>query len=127
MKQTIDILKTLRSFKYAAAGILALFKYENNAKVHLLASVLVVALGAYFKITHYEWMAIVLAIGLVIAAEAFNTAIEKMADVVSPDYHEGIKSVKDLAAAGVLIMAITAAAIGCILFVPKIYALLNHI
>lgn len=121
MKQTIDIPKTIKSFKYAGAGIGALFKYENNAKVHIMASLMAIAFGFYFNIAFYEWIAVSLAIGLVMAAEAFNTAIEKLADIVSPEYHEGIKAVKDLAAAAVLILAITAAIIGCIIFAPKFY------
>ncbi len=121
MNQPINILKTLKSFKYAGAGIFSLFRHENNAKVHILAASIALILGVYFEIASYEWISIFIVIGLVCAAEAINTAIEKLADVVSPTYHEGIKVVKDLAAAAVLILAITSAIVGGIIFLPKIY------
>ena len=59
-------------------------------------------------------------IGLVLAAEAVNSAIEALADVVSPDYNEGIKRTKDLAAGAVLLLAMTAAMVGLIIFIPKL-------
>ncbi|WP_044198561.1 diacylglycerol kinase family protein [Dyadobacter tibetensis] len=119
MSRTIDIPKALRSFKYAAMGIVSLFANENNAKIHLFAAAVVVTLGFYTHISSQEWIMIILVIGLVWMAEAFNTSLEKLADVVSPQYHPAIKQVKDLAAAGVLIMAAAAVITGLIIFVPK--------
>lgn len=105
-------------------GIVSLFANENNAKIHLLAALSVMAVGYYLRLTAHEWILVLLAIGLVWMAEAFNTALEKLADVVSPEIHPGIKQVKDLAAAGVLIMAIVAFLTGLIIFIPKFAALL---
>jgi len=120
MSRPINIRKAIRSFKYAGMGIYGLFRHENNARIHLIACILVVIAGVIFHISATEWCFIVIQIGLVCAAEAINTAIEKLADVVSPDYHIAIKDVKDVAAAAVLILAISAVIVGGIIFIPKI-------
>jgi diacylglycerol kinase len=116
----INIPKTIRSFKYAFAGLLTLFRFENNARVHLLAALVVAIAGVWLRLTSTEWALVCLAIGGVWSAEAFNTAIEKLCDVVSPQYHSQIKAVKDLAAAGVLLFALAAAGVAAAVFVPKI-------
>jgi diacylglycerol kinase len=120
MRGPIDILKAARSFRYAGAGIYSLFRYENNARIHLMACILVVIAGVFFQISSVEWMLIVIQIGLVWAAEAFNTSIEKLADLVSAEYNPIIKIVKDTAAAGVLILSVSAVIVGCIVFVPRL-------
>lgn len=112
MNGPIDIFKAVRSFRYAGAGIYSLFRYENNARIHLMACIAVVIAGVFFQISSTEWCLIVIQIALVWAGEAFNTAIEKLADLVSAEYHPVIKVVKDTAAAGVLLMAISAVKIG---------------
>lgn len=114
-----------RSFTYAAEGVIALFRYENNARFHLLIAVAVCVAGIILELSYLDWLVIVMVIGGVWAAEAFNTAIEKLCDVVSPDIHPQIKAVKDLAAAGVLIMAGTAALIGLIIFGKAIITLFS--
>ena len=123
MRSPIDFRKAARSFRYATQGILDLFRFENNARIHLFAAIAVVVAGFYFQLSRTEWALIIIQIALVWAAEAFNTALEKLADVVSPDYHPLIKSVKDLAAGGVLIVAIAAAIVGTLIFYPKLAAL----
>jgi diacylglycerol kinase len=120
----INIRKMLRSFGYAFEGVTALFRHENNARFHLLAAIGVLLTGIGFDIDSKEWALIVLAIGGVWAAEAFNTALEKLCDLVSPDVHPQIKAIKDLAAAGVLIMAGAAVVIGLLIFGEKIIRLL---
>jgi diacylglycerol kinase len=112
----INVRKMLRSFGYAVEGMVALFRYENNARFHLLAALVVVIAGIIIGLTYLDWVIIAIVIGGVWAAEAFNTAIEKLCDVVSPGIHPQIKAIKDLAAAGVLIMAGTAALAGVIIF-----------
>ena len=123
MKQLVNIRKALRSFRFAGAGVFSLFRYENNARIHLLAALLVVTMSIILDLSALEWCVVVIQIGLVWGAEAMNTAIEKLADVVSPDYHPTIKVAKDLAAAGVLILSVSAVIIGGILFIPKLFAL----
>ncbi len=117
----IDAPKTVRSFGYAGKGIMALFRAENNAKVHLLAAGLVIGAGLWLGLSVVEWALLLTQIGLVFAAEAINTALEKLADVVMPDYHPQIGAVKDLAAGAVLILAIVAALVGALILGPKLW------
>lgn len=112
--------KRLRSFKYAFHGIWLLVRYEHNAWIHCFAAVCVVVAGAVLRLSAAEWIVITFAIGLVLAAEAINSSIEALADLVSPGYNEAIKRTKDLAAGAVLILAIAAAVVGLIVFVPKL-------
>ena len=74
----------------------------------------------YSGLSQTEWMAVVIVIGAVLSAEAINSSIESLADLVSPEYNEAIKKTKDLAAGAVLIMAIAAAIVGSIIFFPKL-------
>ena len=80
------------------------------------------AAGFYFRISSFEWIAVAVAIGLVFITEAINTAIEQLADVVSPGKNERIGRIKDLAAAAVLLSAITAVVIGLVVFGPQVMA-----
>lgn len=123
----INIRKMLRSFGYAFEGLSALFRYENNARFHLLAAITVMIAGIGFDVDLKEWALIALTIGGVWAAEAFNTALEKLCDLVLPDVHPQIKAIKDLAAAGVLIMAGVAIIIGVLVFGEKLKFLFNVI
>ena len=123
MKQEkFSIAKRLKSFTYAFSGLRMLFREEHNAWIHLFATVCVIVAGFVFHISPLEWVAVVFAIGLVIGGEAFNTAIEILADVVCPKRDERIKKVKDLSAAAVLVSALAALTIGLIVFIPKIIA-----
>ncbi len=111
--------KRLRSFGYAFHGIRLLITQEANAWIHCFAAVCVVVAGFFFGISMSEWIAVIFAIGMVLAAEAVNSAIEALADRVTQEYDEAIKRTKDLASGAVLILAIAAAIIGCIVFIPK--------
>jgi len=92
--------------------MLALFRLENNAKVHLLLAMLVIAAGLWLGLSRVEWAIILTQIGLVWAAEAINTAIEKLCDFVSPGLNPQIKAIKDMASGAVLIVAIMAVVVG---------------
>ncbi|GAB3915799.1 diacylglycerol kinase family protein [Larkinella terrae] len=120
MSRWIDVRKNLRSFRFAVEGIGTLFRFENNAKIHLLAAIAVVIAGIWLRLNRTEWALILTQVGLVLAAEAFNTAIEKLADVVSPERHPQIKAVKDLSAAGVLLVVIIAVIVGILIFGTKL-------
>ena len=113
-----DYKKQLRSFKYAWKGICACVGKEQNLDFHLLVMVLVIIAGFYFGITRMEWVAVVLCFGLVIGAELFNSAVERLTNLAHPDYSELAGKVKDIAAGAVLVTAIAAAAVGLIIFVP---------
>ena len=110
----------VKSFGYAFKGIWWLISSQQNAWVHLLATFVVVGLGWYLDISGGEWIAVVLSMGAVWMAEAMNTAIEWLTDLVSPEYHPLAGKVKDVAAGGVLLAAIGAAIVGGIVFIPYI-------
>lgn len=109
-----------RSFRYAFQGIRTLFLTEHNARIHALATVLVIIAGFLFKISPEEWMVVIICIGTVLMAESFNSAIEALADKISPDKDPLIGKAKDLAAGAVLLFVIAAVAAGLIIFIPKI-------
>jgi len=109
-----------RSFGYAWAGVRLLFGQERNAQIHLALAVVAVLLAWWLDFSTTEWALLVLTIGVVIIAEAMNTAIETLTDLISPDYHPQAKAVKDLAAGGVLLAAIMAVIIALFLFLPKL-------
>lgn len=111
-----SIQKCLTSFGYALNGIRYLFKHENNIRYQLLAGAVTIALGFYLKVSATEWLILLIFIGLVLMAEAFNTAIEKLCDFVHPDQHPKIGIIKDLSAGAVLLISITAAIVGVIIF-----------
>jgi diacylglycerol kinase (ATP) len=110
----------VKSFGYAIKGFLAACKTETHLKFHVLAAVMVTALGFYVKLNAIEWCIIVLCIASVIAAELFNTAIEKVVDLVSPNYHKTAGFIKDVSAAAVLVLSVAAAIVGCIIFINKL-------
>ena len=122
-EKRFSLKKRLNSFKYAFQGIGYLFKNEHNAWIHLFITVCVIIAGLLLHISLSEWIAIIITIGMVLAAEAFNTAIEALADVISSDYKRLIRRAKDVAAGGVLLAVIAAVAIGLIIFVPKLVTL----
>lgn len=107
----------IKSFRYAFSGLRTLLLSEHNMLVHTLATIIVIALGLWRDLSTVKWCMIMLIIGMVWAAEAINTAIERLCDVVSKEYHPLIKQVKDISSAAVLIAAITAVIIGILVFV----------
>lgn len=119
--QKFSIINRLLSFKHAFSGLSILIKEEHNARIHLVASICVIIVCLVFKISLYEWIAIIFAVGLVFCLEIINSSIENIADFISPEKHEMIKKIKDLSASGVLISALTALIIGLIIFLPKIF------
>lgn len=100
-----------------------MFCSERNALVHLAVTVAVVVAGFIFGLSPLEWMAVVVCIGVVLAAEAFNSAIEKLADHTCMEQNPNIRDTKDLAAGAVLLAAIASVGVGMIIFLPKIYHL----
>ncbi|WP_343700237.1 diacylglycerol kinase family protein [Chitinophaga sp.] len=109
----------LRSFRFAFNGILAFLRSEPNARIHLAATIVVVALACWLRCTLTEWILLTLAMALVWITEMLNTAIEKIMDHLSPEHHPAVKWIKDVAAGAVLAAAIAAAVTGALIFVPK--------
>lgn len=119
MKQeAFSFKKRVKSFGYAFQGIATLIRDEHNSRIHVCVMLAVVIAGMFFGINATEWCVVCICFGLVLMAEAMNSAIEAIADLVMPDRHPLIKKAKDVAAAGVLFTAIAAAAAGLIIFIP---------
>ena len=119
--QGFSIRARVRSFRFALAGISSFFVREHNAWLHFMATIAVFILAALVGITKTELLALVFAIGFVWVAEMFNTCIERVMDFVSDQRHKEIKFIKDLAAGAVLTAALTALAVGAIVFIPKLF------
>ena len=110
-----------RSIRTAWQGLTFTLRTEPNARIHAAVGGLVLLLAALFQIARWEWALLLVMIGMVWAAEIFNTALEVLVDYVSPDQKEFAKVCKDLSAAGVLITALTAAAVGVLIFLPPLW------
>lgn len=117
----------LESFGSAFSGMKFILKNEHNFRIHLIILLFVIIAGICFKLASTDWIAIAVVSGLVLAAECFNSAIEYLSDVVSPEINPAIKNVKDTAAAGVLIAAIIAAIAGLIIFIPEILKVIGEL
>jgi len=113
------------SFRFAFKGMTAVFRTEPNMHLHVVASVLVFVMAYRFEVTRMEWCLLAFCVGLVWMAEIFNTSIETLTDLVSPEHHVLAGKTKDLAAGAVLMAAITAAVIGLIIFIPYWTAYVN--
>jgi len=109
-----------KTFYYAAAGILTAIRNERNLKFHVVSSIVVLVLSCIFSVTKLEWLIILFAIGGMIALELMNTAIERVVDLVTTEFHPLAKQAKDIAAGAVLVYAILSVIAGIIIFLPYI-------
>jgi undecaprenol kinase/diacylglycerol kinase (ATP) len=110
-------LKTrLKSFRYAFNGLILGFKTQHNFRIHVIAFILVILAGIFFRISLHDWCLVLIVSALVICCELINSAIEMLVNQVSPDYNEKAGMIKDLSAAAVLLSAIFAAIIGIFVF-----------
>ena len=117
---SFNLIDRLKSFGYAFSGIAHLIRHEHNAWIHLLASTLVLGAGFYFELDRIDWALVIFAISLVWLGEGLNTAIELLANAITTEQHPLIGHAKDVAAGAVLISALGAAAIGLLVFLPKL-------
>ena len=111
----------LKSMKFALKRAIKLITTEHSVMVQSSLAVLMTFAGFYFGINRYEWMMQILVFGLVLGIEGLNTAVEKIADFIHPDYHERIGFIKDIAAGAVFFAALTAITIGCIIYFPYLF------
>jgi diacylglycerol kinase len=118
--------RLFRSVGFAAIGLKTVFINEPNMRLHAVATASVLVAGVGLRISSLEWAVVIGCIGAVLALECINTSIECLADQVCPDQDPMIKQVKDAAAGGVLAMSIATAAIGGLVFIPKIMALFSN-
>ena len=111
------------SFQNALFGIKTAYKSQRNLRIHIFVSLFVIIAGVILKVSIFEWLILLLTILMVFISELFNTAIEFTVDLFSTEYSKQAKSAKDVSAAGVLVTAIFAVAIGLMIFLPKLLAL----
>lgn len=114
----------LTSFKYAFSGVWHVLRTQRNARIHLSVALVVIALGLWLGLSRTEWAIIVLTIGLVLAAESFNTVAEAAVDLATTEYHPLARIAKDVAAGAVLLMAITAVVVGLLILGPPLWRVL---
>ena len=117
----------IHAFRAAFRGLLAAWKQERHLKIHTLAAVLVAALAIWLELPALEWAVLVLCFGLVFGLEYLNSALERLANRVDPQWHELIRDAKDFAAAGVLAGALAAAVVGVLILGPKLWTLLFNV
>ncbi len=119
------VVARAKSFTHAWRGLWVFFKTTHNAWIQIGVALIAVALGFYFDIARTDWLLLILATGFVLTAEAFNTAIEIDIDLTSPEFHPYARDTKDVAAAAVLISALTAAIIGIGIFGNYLFDLIR--
>ena len=109
----------LKSIGFALKGAYKLITTEHSIMVQFSIAILLVIAGFYFHISREEWMMQTLAFGLVLGIESLNTAVEKIADFIHPEFHERIGFIKDIAAGAVMFTAIASIVVGLLIYVPK--------
>lgn len=119
-KRTVKSQGVLSSFTNAIKGIHTALTSERNMKIHSAMAVIVMVLGFFLRLSATEWLFILSAIGGVIALELVNTAVEKVVDLVTSDFHPLAKQAKDICAGAVFVYAVLSVIIGIIIFLPKL-------
>lgn len=113
----------IKSFGYAYIGFKHALRTELNLRIHCFAVIVVILLGYFLKVNRSEWLILISMFGFVIVSELINTAIELLTNIVTPHFSEQAGKVKDIAASAVLLAAIVAIIIGCIIFYPHLQSL----
>jgi diacylglycerol kinase len=113
----------IKSFRYAIAGLLYSFKFNQNIKIHILAAIFAVLAGLVLKLTRYEMLGVGFLIVLVISAEMINTSIEEVINLLVNEHRLEAKIAKDVSAGMVLLVAIFAAIVGVFIYLPHILSL----
>jgi diacylglycerol kinase (ATP) len=124
MLKNMIMNKRIKSFKYAIRGLSHVVA-QPNMLIHMIIAFMVILAGLALKLKNTDWILVILAIGMVLAAESFNTSIEKLTDIVSPNQNEAAGRVKDISAGAVLICAVTAAIIGLFVFIPALISIIK--
>ncbi|WP_396166984.1 diacylglycerol kinase family protein [Flavobacterium sp.] len=113
----------IKSIGFAVKGAFKLVTTEHSIMVQFSIMLLMIFAGFYFHISREEWMLQILAFGLVLGIEGLNTAVEKIADFIHPEFHDRIGFIKDIAAGAVLFAASSALTVGALIYVPKLFNL----
>lgn len=110
----------IESFNYAVTGIISALKTEKNMRIHYIIALLVIILSLFFDFSRTEFLLLLFSISLVVVAEMLNTAIERVIDIITMEYHPVAKLVKDVAAGGVLVATINSIVVGYLLFFDRL-------
>ncbi len=113
-------MRVTESFVNAFHGLRDCILHEKNFRIQYVVAILMIIAGFFFNLDQTEWILILICFAIVLSFEIINSAIEKLCDLVCPDFNLTIKKVKDMAASAVLLSAIISFIIGCIIFLPKI-------
>ena len=111
----------MQSFLNALKGLSAAIRNERHMRVHLILSLLTICLGFYYELILWEWVAILICIGMVVSLEIINTAIEEVCDFIHRDHHPKIGLIKDLSAGAVLMISFISLLVGLLIFLPKVF------
>ncbi len=124
MNSTKFSLKSrFKSFRFAIRGLSSLLMNEHNSRIHLVAAIISIGMGIILKLSFFEWSMLIIVIGIVFISELINTSIETLADLIDPEWNKMIMMAKDYSAAAVLISAIVALVVGCLIMIPKLIKL----
>ena len=114
-----------KSFGYSIEGLKYAYKYEQSMMIHVIATILVIGANIFFQVSGMEWLITILAIGMVLSAELLNSAIEAVVDLVTLEIHPLAKIAKDCASGATFVLAMMAAIIGCVIYIPYIFGALG--
>ena len=125
MSENRYLRSRIKSFRIALEGIKHVLNTQQNARIHAVFTLIVFLAALLLNLKENEWVSLLFVIGLVWIAEIFNTAMEVMVDIVSPEQSQGAKIIKDISAGAVLISAVISVLVGILIFGPKIYLLVK--
>jgi undecaprenol kinase/diacylglycerol kinase (ATP) len=114
-----------RSVLFALQGIKQFFSRDRNGKIQIVFGATAIILGFTVSLSSFQWLLVLFCIGLVISLEMINSAIERYCDLVTTDFHPGVKVIKDVAAGAVLVASIMSLVIGLIIFIPALVQFVN--
>jgi len=112
---------------FALQGMKQFFSRDRNGQIQMVIGITAIILGFTVSLTPFQWLLVLFCIGLVISLEMINSAIERFCDLVTTEFHPGIKIIKDVAAGAVLVASITSLIIGLIIFIPALVQFLNFL
>jgi len=112
---------------FASQGIKQFFSHDRNGKIQMVIGITAIILGFTVSLSSFQWLLVLFCIGLVISLEMINSSIERYCDLVTTNFHPGIKTIKDMAAGAVLVASITSLIIGLIIFIPALVQFLNFL
>ena len=127
LKKQLNMKKFLKSVTFAVEGVKQFFSCDRNGKIQIIIGITAIALGFTVSLPSFQWLLVLFCIGLVISLEMINSAIEKYCDLVTTDFHPGIKTIKDVAAGAVLVASIMSLIVGLLIFIPALVEFLNSV